>query len=136
MLAALLDRLRDKRRRKLWTRDQATGRRGEDLAHRFLRKHGFVIVARNYRLSAGDAEADLIARDGEELVIVEVKTRESDAFGPPDRAIGMEKQRALQRVGREYARRSGVSDAELRFDVVAITLTPQIRIEHFRGNLS
>ncbi len=136
MLAALLDRLRDQRRRKLWTRDQATGRRGEDLAHRFLRKHGLVIVARNYRLSAGDAEADLIARDGDELVIVEVKTRESDAFGPPDRAIGIEKQRALKRVAREYARRAVLTEAQVRFDVMAITLTPQIRIEHFRGNLS
>lgn len=136
MLAALLDRLRDTRRRKLWTRDQATGRRGEDLAHRYLRKHGFVIVARNYRLSAGDAEADLIARDGDELVVVEVKTRESDAFGPPDRAIGIEKQRALKRVAREYARRAGVSEAQVRFDVVAITLKPRVHIEHFRGNLS
>ena len=59
MIGALLDRLRDARRRKLWTHDQATGRRGEDLAHRYLRKQGFTIVARNYRLAAGDAEADL-----------------------------------------------------------------------------
>ena len=136
MLGALFDRLRNRRRRKLWTADQATGRRGEDLAHRFLRKRGFVIVARNYRLSAGDAEADLIARDGEELVIVEVKTRASDAFGPPDRAIGIEKQRALRKVAREYARRSGTSEAQVRFDVVAITLEPQVRIEHFQGILS
>ena len=57
MIGALLDRLRDVRRRKLWSPDQATGRQGEDLAHRYLRKQGFTIVARNYRLAAGDAEA-------------------------------------------------------------------------------
>ena len=62
MIGALLDRLRDIRRRKRWTHDQATGRRGEDLAHRYLRKQGFTIVARNYRLAAGDAEADQIGR--------------------------------------------------------------------------
>jgi putative endonuclease len=136
MLLAFLDRLRDARRRKLWTHDQATGRLGEDLAHRYLRRHGFTVVARNYRLASGDAEADLIARDGDELVIVEVKTRESEAFGPPDRAIGPEKQRALRRVAREYARRSGTSEAQLRYDVVAITLQPRISIEHFRGSMS
>jgi putative endonuclease len=136
MLGPLLDRLRDRRRRKLWTADQATGRRGEDLAHRFLRRRGFVIVARNYRLAAGDAEADLIARDGDELVIVEVKTRETAEFGPPDRAVGPDKQRALRRVAREYARRSGTPEAQVRFDVVAITLTPSLEMEHFRGALS
>lgn len=136
MIGPLLDRLRDARRRKLWTHDQATGRRGEDLAHRYLRKQGFTIVARNYRLAAGDAEADLIARDGDALVIVEVKTRESAEFGPPDRAIGLEKQRALHRVAREYARRSGTPESMVRFDVVSITLTPRIFVEHFRGNLS
>lgn len=136
LLETTLDRLRDRRRRRLWTSDQATGRRGEDLAHRFLRKRGFVIVARNYRLAAGDAEADLIARDGDELVIVEVKTRGSGEFGPPDRAVGPEKQRALRRVAREYARRSGIPEAQVRFDVIGITLEPEIRIEHFRSALS
>jgi putative endonuclease len=133
MLLALLDHLRDKQRRKLWTADQATGRRGEDLAHRYLRGQGYVVVARNYRLPAGDAEADIIAWDGEELVIVEVKTRESDAFGPPDRAIGEDKQRALQRVAREYGRKGNVPEAQVRCDVVSVILGPPTRIELFRN---
>ena len=136
MIGALLDRLRHVQRRKRWTHDQATGRRGEDLAHRYLRKHGFTIVARNYRLAAGDAEADLIARDGHHLVIVEVKTRESAEFGPPDRAIGPEKLRALRRVAHEYSHRCGAQEAAIRYDVVAITLAPRLSIEHFRGILS
>ena len=76
-------------------RDLKSGRRGEDLAHRYLRRQGFTIVARNYRLAAGDAEVDLIARDGEALVFVEVKSRETGEYGPPERAIGEEKRRHL-----------------------------------------
>jgi putative endonuclease len=108
------------------------GRRGEDLAHRFLRERGFTIVARNYRLAAGDAEADLIARDGDDLVIVEVKTRTSEEFGPPDRAVGIEKQRALRRVAREYARKTGTDEARVRCDVVTVVLGARVKVEHFR----
>jgi putative endonuclease len=132
MLLALLDSLRDKKRQSLWTSDQATGRRGEDLAHRFLRKQGYIIVARNYRLSAGDAEADIIAWDGETLVIVEVKTRSSDEYGPPDRAIGEDKRRALQRIAREYSRKSNTPEDRLRCDVVSVILGLSPRIELFR----
>src|ERR1700732_2295472 len=92
MIGSILDRLRHVRRSRIWDRDLAAGRRGEDLAHRFLRRQGFVIVARNYRLSSGEAEADLIAREGEDLVIVEVKTRASAEYGPPESAVDPEKQ--------------------------------------------
>jgi putative endonuclease len=121
MLSAL-DSLRDARRRRLWDRDKASGRRGEDLAHRFLRKQGYIIVARNYRLSSGDAEADLIARDGEDLVIVEVKTRATDEYGPPEQAVNPEKRRHLMRVAREYARKTGTPWERVRFDIVSIVL--------------
>ena len=122
MLGAALDRLRDIRRCKLWNPDLAAGRRGEDLAHRFLRKQGYVIVARNYRLSSGEAEADLIAREGDDLVIVEVKTRATDDYGPPERAVGPEKQRHLIRVAREYARKTDAPWEQVRFDVVTVIL--------------
>jgi putative endonuclease len=131
MLLALLDSLRDKKRRSLWSPDQATGRRGEDLAHRYLRKQGYIVVARNYRLSAGDAEADIIAWDGQKLVIVEVKTRASDSHGPPERAIDEDKRRALQRVAREYSRKSKPG-VQFRCDVVTIILGSPPRIELFR----
>lgn len=133
MLGALLDRLRDRRRRALWTPDQATGRRGEDLAHRFLRRQGYVILARNYRPAGGGAEADLIAREGEALVVVEVKTRATAEFGPPDRAIGPEKQRALGRVVRDWARKAHIPEAHLRCDVVSVVLEPGPSIELFRN---
>jgi len=122
VILAALDSLRDARRRRLWDQDKASGRRGEDLAHRFLRKQGYTIVARNYRLSSGDAEADLIARDGEDLVIVEVKTRATDEFGPPERAVNPEKRRHLMRVAREYARKTDTPWEQVRFDIVSIVL--------------
>jgi putative endonuclease len=126
MIGAVLDRLRDARRRRVWDRDLAAGRRGEDLAHRYLRREGFIIIARNYRLASGEAEADLIAREGEDLVIVEVKTRESTEYGAPERAVNPEKQRHLIRVGREYARKTGTPWEKVRFDVVSVVTGDKI----------
>ena len=122
MILNALDSLRDARRRRSWDRDKASGRQGEDLAHRFLRKQGYIIVARNYRLSSGDAEADLIARDGGDLVIVEVKTRATDDYGPPEQAVNPEKRRHLMRVAREYARKTDTPWEQVRFDIVSIVL--------------
>src|SRR5205085_12644473 len=95
VIARILDRLRDIRRRRTMDPRMTMGRRGEDLAHRYLRCQGYSILARNFRLASGIAEADLIARDRDELVIVEVKTRATAEFGPPDRAIDSEKLRHM-----------------------------------------
>ena len=122
MILSALDSLRDVRRQRLWDRDKASGRRGEDLAHRFLRKQGYIIVARNYRLSSGDAEADLIARESENLVIVEVKTRATNEYGAPEQAVNPEKRRHLMRVAREYARKTNTPWEQVRFDIVSIVL--------------
>jgi len=122
VIGTLLDQLRHAGRRRTWDPDLAAGRRGEDLAHRYLRREGYTIVARNYRLSSGEAEADLIAREGEDLVIVEVKTRASVEYGPPERAVSPEKQRHLIRVAREYARKTDTAWERVRFDVVSIVL--------------
>jgi putative endonuclease len=132
VISEFFDWLRDVRRRRVWSADLAMGRRGEDLAHRYLRKRGFTIVARNYRLAMGDAEADIIAREGEELVIVEVKSRATDEFGPPDRAVGEEKQSHLVRVARAYARKTDTPLEQIRFDVVGVILSSPPRIEHER----
>jgi putative endonuclease len=130
MMGAALDYLRDLKRRQAWTPTQAAGRRGEDLAHRFLRRHGYVVVARNYRLASGDGEADLIAWEGDVLVVVEVKSRESGAYGPPERAVGQEKFRNMRRVAREYAIRTATPWEHVRFDVVTVLLTnpPEIAL--------
>jgi putative endonuclease len=108
------------------------GQTGEDIAHRYLRKKKYIIVARNYRpVSGAPGEIDLIARDRGRLVFIEVKTRTSDAVGFPERAVDDAKQRYLIRTAREYARRASVPFPDVRFDVVAITGLKNPRIEHF-----
>ena len=108
------------------------GRHGEDLAHRYLRKRKYVIVARNYRpVSGAHGEIDLVARAAGRLIFVEVKTRRSDAVGFPERAVDGSKERALIRTAREYARRANVPWSDVRFDVIAITGLARPKIEHF-----
>jgi putative endonuclease len=110
----------------------AMGRRGEDLAHRFLQRAGFTIVARNYRTASGNGEIDLIGWEGEALVIAEVKSRRTDEYGTPDRAIGQEKKMALIRAAREFARHAEVSWERVRFDVVTVVFAAPPLVQHFR----
>jgi putative endonuclease len=130
MLGVFSDWLRHLARRRRWTPTQALGRRGEDLAHRFLRRQGYTIVARNYRLPTGDGEADLIAWDGDTLVIVEVKARQSDEYGPPDRAVGDDKRAHLRRLARAYARKTDTPWERVRCDVVTVVFEggPQLQL--------
>lgn len=121
-LYRLGDALRHRRRLRRSHPDQAAGRRGEDLAHRFLQSRGMIVVARNWRARSGAGELDLVAWEGETLVFVEVKTRASEEFGAPDRAIGREKTAHLWRAAREYVRRAGVDWQRVRFDVVNVVL--------------
>lgn len=133
MLLHFTDWLRHIARRWRWPADLALGRRGEDLAHRYLKQQGYIIVARNYRLATGAGEADLIARDGEDLVIVEVKSRRSGEHGPPERAVGEEKKRHLIRVAQEYSRRSGIAWEYVRFDLVSVVDEHPPKIELLRN---
>lgn len=121
-----LYRAADAGRRRLLPLD--SGRLGEDLAHRYLRRRGCTIVARNYRPLAGGGEIDLVAWQGDTLVFVEVKTRASAEYGTPDRAVDSEKERFLRHAARDYARRAGVDWSRVRFDIVSIVLEkpPQI----------
>jgi len=128
MIGTLLDGLRHAKLKN-------AGRRGEDLAHRFLRRKSYIIVARNYRLATGDAEADLIAWDGDTLVIVEVKSRETGEYGPPERAIGEEKRQHLIRVARAYARKIDLPWERVRFDVVTVILRDPPEVTLYRNAL-
>ena len=124
------DALRDRARRRSWPADQATGRRGEDLAHRFLERCGLTVVARNWRPSAGPGEIDLVAWEGERLVFVEVKARARDEFGAPERNVDAQKRDALLRAARNYARRAGVPWERARFDLVAVVFSDPPAISH------
>ena len=132
MLGVFSDWLRHMARLLRWNPNLAQGRRGEDLAHRFLRRQGYTIVARNYRLAAGEGEADLIAWEGDTLVIVEVKARQSDEFGPPERAIGAEKRAHLRRVARAYSRKTDTPPDRVRCDVVTVIVAARPQLELLR----
>jgi len=125
----LADAARDHYRARHSTLEQAHGRRGEDLAHRFLRRQGLTIVARNFHQRAGRGELDMVAWDRQTLVFVEVKTRASADFGSPGRAVGADKERDLRRAAGEYLRRSGAVMEQARFDLVNIVLTEPPEIE-------
>lgn len=125
------DRLRNRRLQGRISEDQATGREGEDAAHRFLRKKGFTIVARNWRRRSGAGEVDLIGWDGDDLVFVEVKTRHSAAYGPPERAVSSDKEDALMWSAREYTRRAWIDWAKVRFDLVTVVLGSNPEIVHY-----
>jgi len=99
------------------------GARGEDLAVRYLKKKGYKVIERNYRCQWG--EIDLIAREGDTLVFVEIKSRTSSGFGLPQDAVDRFKQEKLVQVARAYmAEHRLTEDISMRFDVVAVQLTP------------
>jgi putative endonuclease len=110
------------------------GQRGEAAAARFLRRLGYVIVARGSHIRRG--EIDLIAVDGRTVVFVEVKTRISHDAGHPAEAVDREKQRRLTRLAIVYLKRHHLLDNPARFDVIAITWPAGRRrpiIEHFKN---
>ncbi len=104
------------------TKRSRTGAEGERVAAAHLRALGLTVEEWNYRTRFG--EIDLIARDGETLVFVEVKTRRNADYGAPEEAVTPRKQRRLTLAAQEYLKERGLEDASWRIDVVAITLSP------------
>ena len=96
----------------------AVGKTGEDLACRELERRGYTIVARRWRQRMG--EIDIIARDGDTLVFVEVKARDGRAFGAPAEAVSPVKQRRIAQLASWYVARHGAADRRCRFDVVSV----------------
>jgi putative endonuclease len=110
------------------------GLRGEELASRHLVSRGLAIVERNVRLAPG--EIDIVARDGDSLVFVEVKTRVGDQETAPDTAVTASKLDRLGRLADAYLDRAGTPDAPWRVDVVAVVLARSgrlVTLEHLRG---
>ncbi len=99
------------------------GKKGEDLALRFLKKNGYRIIERNYVCKMG--EIDIIAREKDTLVFIEVKTRTSTTFGPPQLAVNASKQRQMSKVALNFLKEKKLEDVKARFDVVAILLGPK-----------
>ncbi len=106
------------------------GKKGEELAVDFLTKLGYIIIETNWQEKK--YEIDIIARDKNELVFVEVKTRSTSYFGNPAEAVTPAKQNHLVEGANYYIEKHEI-DLECRFDVIAIVLnTNQQKIEHFK----
>jgi len=101
--------------------ESRVGDTGESLARDFLVGKGMKILAENYRTRWG--ELDLVARDGNTLVFVEVKTRTQKRFGSPLEAVTPDKQRRITRMAQTYLLEKGLGDVAARFDVIGIDLT-------------
>ncbi len=97
------------------------GRLGERAARRHLQRLGLRYLARNYRSPRG--EIDLVFRDRDGLVFVEVKTRSSETWTRPAAAVNASKRRRLSRVALDYLRSLGFPQVKLRFDVVEVLLS-------------
>jgi putative endonuclease len=114
---------------------QRTGRRGEEDAYFYLRRLGYVMVARNFRSSRRRGEIDLIGWDGDVLCFIEVKTRRTRDVKPAEAAVDRDKQRGLAAVAEEYLRHVARS-CRWRFDVVTVyyeAQSSQPLIELFRN---
>ena len=107
------------------------GRVGEKQAAKFLRRKRYRIVTRNYRCPMG--ELDLIALDGKIIVFVEVKTRTDSEHADPEENVNLAKQQRISRCAEFFLRQTGSDDRQCRFDVIAITMNhnTKMEIEHF-----
>jgi putative endonuclease len=97
---------------------QTLGKSGEDQAAAELERRGYAILARRYRTKHG--EIDIVARDRETIVFVEVKARSTGEFGTAASAVTSQKQRRLVSMAWDYLVRHRLGDVACRFDVVAI----------------
>jgi putative endonuclease len=118
----------------------AVGRFGEETAARHLQAAGLRIVERNWRaprMAGSDVrgELDLVAREGEALVVIEVKTRSGTGFGSPAEAVTADKARRVRRLAVAWlAAHPGEGHAFVRFDVVSVVRTGGgVTVEHLRG---
>ena len=100
------------------------GERGEKLASKFLRSRGYKILYRNFKDRRG-GEIDIVCRDGDTLVFVEVKTRGGEEFGRPVEAVDREKQLRVSRGGLAWLRLLDNPDITFRFDIVEVLLPEQ-----------
>ncbi len=102
-------------------KQQQFGKKSESLAVKHLKKQGYRIVEQNYRNNLG--EIDIIAKEKDTLVFVEVKARNSSRFGNPKGAVTPKKKRKISMVALQYLKNSRQKNAKARFDVVAISLS-------------
>jgi len=109
------------------------GTRGERAAAAYLERIGMTIVERNWQTARG--ELDIVALDGDELVLCEVKTRTTTAKGTPEEAVSPTKQRRLARMAEAYIAHGDIAPCRVRFDVISIRVLADDRalLRHHRA---
>ncbi|MFA7265475.1 MAG: YraN family protein [Candidatus Nanopelagicales bacterium] len=114
-------------------REKSLGRYGEDVAARYLQESGLVLIDRNWRGPSG--ELDLIALDGGVLVVCEVKTRTSDAFGGPLAAVDRRKLARLRVLAAQWLAEHPIGVDGMRIDVVGVWRNPRgpAKLQHIVG---
>jgi len=110
------------------TSQQQTGQQGENIALEYLKKKGFAVVRRNFRYRR--AEVDLIMQKDKLLIFVEVKTRRDTSFGFPETFVSPEQAELIVAAADYYVRKIDWQRM-IRFDIIAITLKPDLKVEHF-----
>ena len=101
---------------------RSIGAQGEQLAVKFLKKNGYKILQRNYRCKTG--EIDIVGYDRGTITFIEVKTRFSEVYGPPELAVTDGKKRQIIKVALHYVAEKKIEGFDLRFDVVSIFYPP------------
>ena len=94
------------------------GLTGQQCAEDFLVKKGFTVLDRNYRIKTG--EVDIVAKDGEYIVFIEVKFRRGLSYGLPREAVGVVKQRRIMKTAMHYLMRNMLTESDVRFDVIEV----------------
>jgi putative endonuclease len=119
---------------RLRPRHLTLGRAGEKMAADYLRRQGFRVLYKNFRSGRG-GEIDLVCRDRREetLVFVEVKTRTTDAFGPPHAGVRRAQQDRIMRGAKEWLRMLNDPRVPYRFDVVEVLIKPSPQVNLIRG---
>ncbi|WP_027363531.1 YraN family protein [Desulfotruncus alcoholivorax] len=110
---------------------RSLGIQGEDLAAQYLQKKGLVILERNFRCRLG--EIDIIARHGDCIVFIEVKTRSSDKFGLAQESVTRQKIYKLRRLAQAYLAQRSFSGLNVRFDVVAVNSARETKVTHIEN---
>jgi len=100
---------------------QNLGETGEAIASTFLKDNGYTILTQNYRRKFG--EIDIIAREGDYLVFIEVKTRTGVSHGHPFDAITFKKQKQISKVAQCYLAENNLFDTAARFDVISVIIS-------------
>ena len=119
-VTSILDLFRHKNKEPSYKRD--VGAKGEQIAVKFLKKSGYKILQRNYRCKLG--EIDIVCYDHGTIAFVEVKTRYSDTYGPPELSVTEAKKRQIVKVALHYVAEKRIEGMDFRFDVVSVFHTP------------